>query len=512
MRKHPELGKKLQLLYTLRLNQQINNAAELSRVIKISRQAIGSWVKGTPTRIGDRIPDDKVDRIAHIFGVSTYWFTLPYSRFESKVLEQLESQDEEAALNPEKISLSLMPLTSQVLCGRAAELEALDRAWSSADVNVMQVVGFGGMGKSALINNWLAQMNRDNYRGAYRVYAWSFGGQYSDEQDERRGASESRGASERRGADECCDPAERLRAENSMIENTLEWFGDSNPTSGTIWSKVTRLAALIREKKTLFILDALDPLQCPPGPGKVHKIASQSIALLIRELATDMQGLCLISSRLEIADLIPYLDERVDTITLGPLNQNTSSVLLRDLGISANNTSLREAAKTCAGHPLSLTVMAEHLLIAHNGNLNGCECHESITGNRESTESTELRERMDGVARTYLCWFIGQPEEQLLYLLSLSNRAINFGELLAIIKEKEKGLTDRLCNLNKLRLRTALNKLAESSLITLETKTINEKGQIDCHPMLRFCISAILKQEQPQLWQKARELLEKLEL
>ena len=46
----------------------------------------------------------------------------------------------------------------------------------------------------------------------------------------------------------------------------LTWFGDPDPRIGTAWEKGERLAKLIAHRRTLLILDGLEPLQNPPGP------------------------------------------------------------------------------------------------------------------------------------------------------------------------------------------------------------------------------------------------------
>src|SRR6185295_20228521 len=113
-------------------------------------------------------------------------------------------------------------------------------AWADPKTNIVSFVAWGGVGKTALVNHWLKQrMVRDNYRGAERVYAWSFLNQGSEE---------------------------RAESADLFIEQTLRWFGDVDPSGGTPWDKGQRLARLIRQSRTLLILDGIEPLQHPPGP------------------------------------------------------------------------------------------------------------------------------------------------------------------------------------------------------------------------------------------------------
>ena len=87
---------------------------------------------------------------------------------------------------PDKISTAKLPSTAPTSFGREKELAALDAAWNGphpvppptigggprerARSTSSRLVAWGGVGKSALVNQWLAQMARQNYCGAERVY------------------------------------------------------------------------------------------------------------------------------------------------------------------------------------------------------------------------------------------------------------------------------------------------------------------------------------------------------
>jgi hypothetical protein len=111
--------------------------------------------------------------------------------------------------SPDRISLSRMPVTDAAVFGREKETSMLDEAWNTEQTNVVTLIAWGGVGKTALVNHWLNGMNKDGFRGAEKVYAWSF---YSP------GAAEGKQAS----ADE-------------FMQETLRWFGDADPTAGMHW-------------------------------------------------------------------------------------------------------------------------------------------------------------------------------------------------------------------------------------------------------------------------------------
>ncbi|MEO5730110.1 MAG: hypothetical protein ABI134_30230, partial [Byssovorax sp.] len=120
----------------------------------------------------------------------------------------------------QQVSIARLPATGKALFGREAELAWLDACWQEG-VRVASIVAFGGVGKSALVNAWLARMGSDEWRGAQRVYAWSFYNQGTD----------------------------RLSSSDEFIAATLRWFGDPDPAQGSPWDKGERLAALVRKER-----------------------------------------------------------------------------------------------------------------------------------------------------------------------------------------------------------------------------------------------------------------------
>jgi hypothetical protein len=75
-------------------------------------------------------------------------------------------------------SCSAFPRTDPVLFGHDAELARLAAAWGDGKTGVFALMAWGGVGKTALANKWLAEMVGAGYRGARRVYGHSF---YSQE-------------------------------------------------------------------------------------------------------------------------------------------------------------------------------------------------------------------------------------------------------------------------------------------------------------------------------------------
>jgi len=159
-----------------------------------------------------------------------------------------------ARLGPKQISVARLPVTGSDVFGREEDIAFLDGAWANNDVNVVTIVAWAGVGKSTLVNYWLRRMTAERYRSAELIFAWSFYRQASS------GGTSS--------ADEFLDAA-------------LTWFGDPDPYIGTGWEKGERLAKLVGHRRTLLVLDGLEPLQNPPG-AQEGRLREPSLRALLR--------------------------------------------------------------------------------------------------------------------------------------------------------------------------------------------------------------------------------------
>jgi serine/threonine protein kinase len=181
----------------------------------------------------------------------------------------------QARLAPKKISIARLPVTGSDVFGREEDIGFLDDAWANQQVNVITIVAWGGVGKSTLVNHWLRRMAAEQYRSAQLVFGWSF---------YRQGTSGDTSSA------------------NEFLDAALHWFGDPDPRLGTAWEKGERLAKLVGHRRTLLVLDGLEPLQNPPG-AQEGRLRDPSLQALLRELAAFNKGLCVITTRTPVADL-----------------------------------------------------------------------------------------------------------------------------------------------------------------------------------------------------------------
>ena len=362
-----------------------------------------------------------------------------------------------------------LPFTSPDLFGRARELTALDAAWDNPRIGVVMLVAFGGVAKTALVNVWLNRLEAEDWRGAERVLGWSF---YS------QGASEGRQAS--------ADP---------FIDAALRWFGDPDPTHGSPWEKGERLAALVRAQRTLLVLDGLEPLQYPPGAALGGRLKDPALESLLRELARDNPGLCVVTTRLAVSDLSDFAQESVETIGLENLALEDGARYLARLGVRGTPEELRQAAQELDGHALALTLLGTYLVAAHGGDVRRRDLVPRLT-------SAHARRMMEAYER----WFEGKPELDILRLMGLFDRPADPGALGRLRRWPPiRDLTELVEGLGDCEWDAALDNLRQARL--LDPADPHQPGTLDCHPLVREHFGEKLEAAAPEAWRKAHRRL-----
>jgi hypothetical protein len=130
---------------------------------------------------------------------------------------------------------------------------------------------------------------------------------------------------------------------DEFLDAALTWFGDPDPRIGTAWEKGERLAKLIAHRRTLLVLDGLEPLQNPPG-SQEGRLREPSRQALLREIAAFNAGLCVITTRTPVADIADHEGVSVLRLDLEQLSSDAGAKLLRALGVKGHEPELRGAS------------------------------------------------------------------------------------------------------------------------------------------------------------------------
>jgi serine/threonine protein kinase/tetratricopeptide (TPR) repeat protein len=379
----------------------------------------------------------------------------------------------QARRGPEKVSLARLPVTGSDIFGREEDIAFLDRVWANQDVNVVTIVAWAGVGKSTLVNHWLRRMAADHYRSAELIFGWSF---------YRQGSS-----GETSSADEFLDVA-------------LTWFGDPDPRFGTAWEKGERLAKLVAHRRTLLILDGLEPLQNPPGPQE-GRVREASLQALLRELAAFNTGLCVITTRTPIADIVDHERTSAFRRDLERLSNDAGAKLLQALGVKGPEAELRNASDEFSGHSFALTLLGSYLTDAFSGDIHR---RSEVAGHlaHDVRQGAHARKVME----SYQTWLGEGPELAVLRMLGLFDRPADEKALGALLKSPAiPGLTESLTDLRPIEWRTILAKLRRARLLAGEDP--HNPGDLDTHPLVREYFGEQLRSQRGEAWKECNRRL-----
>ncbi len=373
---------------------------------------------------------------------------------------------------PEAVDLARLPITGAELFGRQAELDWLDAAWADGARRVVALVAWGGMGKSTLVNKWLEQMEPHGYRGARRVFGWSFYSQGTSEQ---------------------------ATSADLFIATALAFFGDPDPTAGSPWLKGERLAELVRKERNLLILDGLEPLQSPSEGGRIKDPALGTLLMRLARSGGDTPALCVVTTREPVGDLADFV-ETAESRDLERISPEAGRALLRVGGARGTDAELEDATGAFGRHAMAVILLAAYL--------RGIENHPIAAASEipdldiPEAKGRHPRRVMEAFARRYGAG----GEVELLSVLGLFNGPAA-GDAVAAVRAAPPipGLTDHLVSLDEAGWLHLLHRLRQDRLLSAENS--RDPNILDCHPLVREHFGEGLEHECPAAWREGHRRL-----
>lgn len=386
-----------------------------------------------------------------------------------------ESTNEDAT-RPQRIAPTRLPRGAPKLFGRKKQLQALDDAWKDPTTNVITLVAWGGVGKTSLVHKWVADLAAREHDGA-DYFDWSF---YSQGTREEGSAS----------ADAFVDKALRFFGDEAMAESTR-----------SPWDKGSRLAELVAERRTLLVLDGLEPLQHPPGP-LAGELKDPAITALLKGLAARNAGLCVVTTRERVEDLVGFEESTAPRWELEHLSIPAGVELLESVGVHGAADELEALVDDVHGHALTLNLLGRFLAKAHGGDVRRRDLIDFSKADRKRHASK--------VMEAYETWLAtggddGACQLAILRLLGLFDRPADPGCLAAPRREPAiPGLTEPLMDLDEDDWNVAVGDLAECGLLAPRE---GGSEDLDTHPLVREHFGSRLREDSPEAWKEAHSRL-----
>jgi tetratricopeptide (TPR) repeat protein len=233
-----------------------------------------------------------------------------------------------------------------------------------------------------------------------------------------------------------------------------------------------------------------------PGKTKVEiegDCSDNAMSAFLKSLALKNEGLCIITTRYDVAFLQGMSREAVMVQELEHLTGKAGLELLKDIGVKGTNRELMEVVMQMNGHVLSLKLFGNILIGYYDGEIKKKDRIGRLQDEflDESRHATQLMESYHNL--------MSEVELALLYLVSVFDRPTPLHILDMMIDRNAAGeITARLNNVSERSLKQILKYLTKHELLILAPVQIDEeeneynclKGfgkykNVDCHPLVR---------------------------
>jgi Domain of unknown function (DUF4062) len=378
------------------------------------------------------------------------------------------------------------------LVGRDDEMQLLDQAWlkvrraEGPRPRILTFVALGGEGKTSLVAKWVAALASQDWPGCDAAFAWSF---YSQGTREQLAASS-----------------------DLFLKEALTFFGDpalAGSAQGA-FDKGRRLAQLVGERRALLILDGLEPLQYAPTSPTAGEIKDQGISALLKGLATNSQGLCVVTSRYSIPDLRAFWQTTAPEHELARLSKAAGVSLLRKLGVViGGQEEFEHLVEEVNGHALTLQIMGGFLKKAFAGDI---RCRDRVKFDKADAK-VQGGHAFRAMA-AYVKWMEGESDEArrelaILRLMGLFDRPATADCVAALLAAPAiAGLTEPLVGLAEEDWNSSLDALESAKLLAVHrAKGSGTLVSLDAHPLLREYFGQGLRATQPEARRAAHRRL-----
>ena len=393
-------------------------------------------------------------------------------------IKDIIGTDTQEKLGSPTILSDRLPTVKGKFFGREQELQLLDDAWRSEQTNIVEFVASGGTGKTKLLRHWLDRSIADNAMGINALIAWSF---YS------QGASEDKQIS---SSDFFAHAFAKLNSQRTAFSSEED--------------RGEHLAALLSQHRCLLILDGLEPLQHASAANR-GELKDRALRQMLRTLALNNQGLCVITTRIAVHDLSDRQSQVVHH-NLDNLQAADAVNLLKDLQVRGTDKELRTAAKDYDCHALSISLLGNLLHRRHGGDIRK---RDRISDLVDSASLDKDSRQAFKVMQAYERWFSADEqysaELALLRLLGLFDHPIE-QSVLEILRQAQIPQLTECIKPNA--WHSAIAALRDDHHLLAQANNLQD-DQLDCHPLIRAYFARQLQSQAPEAWQVAHTKLYK---
>ncbi|MDD2815394.1 MAG: hypothetical protein PHP00_06600 [Thiotrichaceae bacterium] len=402
-------------------------------------------------------------------------FIREFSQKSSKKKDNSENSD--APSEPPEVDLYHLPKPTTALIGRKIELTQLTDAIKNPNKRLAIIVAAGGIGKSALTDEWLQQIAQENYYGKTRVFGWSFYSQGSHN---------------------------TFTNSQPFFSAVLPFLGITEIPKDEI-QKARVLADELRKQPCLLILDGLEPLQYAENlqsmNGELQDSALKEFIACFRQTAG--KSFVLLSSRQPLLELKKWQAEHYLSLDLKTLPHQDGADLLQALGVTGKAEERQAISQDLNGHALSLVLMGHLLSEHHQGDCRYANelppltsAHGDSDAEKDSRHALRVLDYYDSLQDAASRCF--------LQLLSLFDRPMNAAEKAVLIANANHAEPLRALTAKQWQ---AVEQRLEKSGLLLGKKGTFERLEWDTHPIIRAYFGEKFKENHLEEFKQAHFVL-----
>ncbi|MCP4581479.1 MAG: SIR2 family protein [candidate division Zixibacteria bacterium] len=385
--------------------------------------------------------------LAHInflikeYGVQPIWYNVDRSRINTEdcgygeILEciQFLVRTWISGQRTVPITLKAFPELDPNFVGRDNELNKLSELVFDKGITSIQIIGFGGEGKTSLVQQWIKN-NENKFASSYfeHVFGCSF-----------------------------------YKADVGRFIEYAHALFCPREKSLDIKRKVTRLRKSLFNKSVVIILDGLEVIQDAEG-----NITNPYLRDII-ESAIMGNSVVLITSRVPV-------NNGFTSIFLGQLNEDDAVNILKEWNIPGTDDELKYAIRNHIGrHALSVRILAGFFKTENLDHLHQIQNLDPVRNLPD--EADPLRANKVARVLEFYQKFLSKDAIAFMKAFSIFNRPVSESTVIEIFHEDlgEDSVTFQLSNVNLSRL---ITELKNKRLLLAEYGT-----ELVCHPLVREC-------------------------
>ncbi len=420
--------------------------------------------------------DDKLEQIIELVRQRQSVFSIGKQHSEGDIYEagrdiiihkHVEGEKEKEKVR-EKIAFPFNPsLHNQTapevnFVGRKDMLETITQWYKNPEVRIGVLIGWGGVGKSALVRKWYDELEANNIQPD-GIFWWGF-------------------------------------YRNAFLEQFLNALlryvsgGQIEPDTikGT-WEKSDRIKEYIGRGAYLIILDGLEQMQEGKSGDEFGKMIHRELTELLHYLADVPKagGMCLITTRFPLKDLDEWQNRGYENQPLIDLSIPDALLMLKKRGVKGSEEEMTGVIKRYKGHALSLTLLGGYLVEDFEGDITKAKEIPAFYSDEEA----------GGKAHRILLWYAKQlTEEQsgFMKIFSLFRRAVHEEDFEGVFRAKmETEMNQALTAMSVFAFKRMVDNLVDRRLISRDQDNTHAT-----HPLIKNYFESIFDEKNKKLCHK----------